>query len=156
MAIFLHHCRYWETSFLLQIYVNYSLCRIYFGFRVHTCLFFGIQISETKYPQVTCGDFIKSTWIWTSGPWDFSHFSDFLLEQGVRKSDKLPLVRTENLHQCGFFLKGTEAEFLWSNVFADLNLTSRKCIIIRLISTLREKRSLLCFRLEVGFTVNIQ
>lgn len=63
MAILLHQYRYWETSFLIQIYLNYSLCRIYFSFQVRTCLSFGIRISETEYPQVICSDFVRSTWI---------------------------------------------------------------------------------------------
>lgn len=149
MAIFLHSCRYWKTSFLLQMYLNYSLCRIYFGFQVHTCLFFGIQISETKYLQMICGDLIKSTCIWTLSPWDFSHFSDFELTQGIRARSYHWLgLRISTMWS---FFKRIEAEILWSNLFADLNLTRRRCAIIRLISALREKKKSNTLQAMSGF-----
>lgn len=111
-----------SRNFLIPIYLCYSLCRMYFSFQVHSCLFFGNCISGTEYPWYVVISKILGFELWACRT--FSIFLTFTQE--IRKSDKLPLVRTENLNKYGDFCKED-----WSNIslnfFLCVNLKLTLC-----------------------------
>lgn len=135
MAIFWHLCGYLEPNFLMPIYMClYSLCKIYFSFQVHACLFFGICISGTEYPWYVVISKVLGFELWV-----YRTFPIFWLLKKLESVTSYYWSGLKISTNVWNFVRGLKQNF-FEIVCANLNLTRGKCIVIRLISAQREKK----------------